>query len=445
MPRTPLQNSIVLIGCRLVDNLLAFLFFAGAARFLGADVFGQFCYAFSIAVLFRSFGDGGLSLLSIREIARRRENTAELAGKMLIIRFALALFLWFLLVGILNVFSMNRSTRTAIFFLTLAFVFILISEVFLDVLRAHEEMHWVTFLTLLHRVLLLLFGLYGLWRGGGLIWLASTYLFVSALHSFINCKFLQYYIKGKLRYSFDWRFMKSVLRQSWAFALSTILGVLNFRLGIYLLSFFSGDVAVGNYGAAHRLVEALIFIPLSITTASFPNFSRLFHISLNQLQRGANAVLKMLFIIALPIALGTTLFARQIILLIFGEGFSHSVIPLQILVWAGFFIFLNCVFMTVLQATDRHRQVAALMAGCVLFHLILNLLLIPLLGEAGAALAALITEVAIGMAFLVAVAQQLNIYPWFQIVLNILMPFNREEISWLKTNGNENFGSDTGL
>jgi len=468
MPKTPLYNSTALLTYRIIDNILAFIFFAVTARLLGSDIFGKFCYAFSIAVLFKTLADWGLSLFTIREIARAREDIAKLAGKISVVRITLTFCLWIFLAAILGLITMDANTRIAICFLALGFSLTLIADVFLDILRAHEEMHWVMFLLLLQRVLLLLFGLYGLIRGWGLIWLVSVYVFVSLIHLLASRKLVRHF-KGKFHYSFDWNFAVFIFRKSWPFALFAIFGVLNFRLGIYLLSFLKGDTAVGYYGAAHRLIEALTFIPLSMATASFPNFSRLFHVSISRLQDGAGTVFKILFVIALPLAIGTTLFARQIILLIYGGKFYHSALPLQILIWAAFFIFLNSVFINVLQAINRDRQVVAIMGGALLFNIILNIVFIRWLSEAGAALAVLIGELILGLFSAAALSSNLNILSWFRkcgkpmvaaiamlfilevfrqinffllvalggvsytVILKLLNPFTKQEMSWLKT------------
>jgi O-antigen/teichoic acid export membrane protein len=100
-----------------------------------------------------------------------------------------------------------------------------------------------------------------------------------------------------------------------------------------MLSLMKGDAAVGLYSAAYQLINALGFIPVAFTAALLPVLSRLHITGQDSLRFAYQKSFKYLLLVALPIAVATTLVADRIILGIYSSGFSeaaHLGDPLQL-------------------------------------------------------------------------------------------------------------------
>ncbi|MBI5555210.1 MAG: flippase [Elusimicrobia bacterium] len=468
MAQPPLFNFTALLFGRVTDNILTIIFYACLARFLNPEMFGLYSLAISIAVFFRVVADFGFSLVTIREIALARENTMEFAGKMVVARIISSILILLLFWSYLRLFSLDKLTNEVFLLLMVTFILLLISDVYLDVLRAHEDMSWVVWAALGQKVLLLGIGLYGLWQGYGLPWVVWSQLFIAILNLGFCAKVVQQ-LKGKFRYALDLKFMDAIIRKAWPFALANILGVLNFRLGIYLLSFLKSKAAVGYFSAPQRLVEALFFIPIAIGAAALPNFVRLHKYSPLRLAAGTGAIFKILMIILFPLVLGTALFTRPLILLFYGENYIPSIMMLKILIWFGLLAYLNCFFVVILQAINAERLVLLLMGLEIIIHTALGIKLITWWGGIGAAVAAIMTESfifiilimilagklvmahglyrlwkALGIiAALIAISALLPtqnvLWPIFinvsgyYIILKRINPFTKEEVSWLRS------------
>jgi len=159
-----------------------------------------------------------------------------------------------------------------------------------------------------------------------------------------------------------------------------------------MLSLMKGNEVVGWYNAAYRLVFILLFIPGIINMAIFPSMSR-FHISSqNSLRLTYEKYFKLMLIIGIPIGIGTTLLADRIILLIFGTGYTQSIIALKILIWTIVLTFAGAAFVRLFESTNRQIIVAKVSVICVVVNVILNLLLIPKFTYVGASIATVITE-----------------------------------------------------
>jgi O-antigen/teichoic acid export membrane protein len=96
-------------------------------------------------------------------------------------------------------------------------------------------------------------------------------------------------------------------------------------------------------------------------------------------------------ILILPIAIITTLFAEQILFLLYGKGFEQAASTLQVLVWTGVMFPVANIFGNALIAS--HRQNIDLWVNSIgaVFNVCLNLILIPRYSHFGAGLATLIS------------------------------------------------------
>jgi O-antigen/teichoic acid export membrane protein len=123
-----------------------------------------------------------------------------------------------------------------------------------------------------------------------------------------------------------------------------------------------------------------------------------FHVSSQDaLRLSYEKYFKYMLVLAVPIGVGTTLLANRIILLIFGNGYTPSVVALQILVWVFVFGCTGSAFYQLLPATNNQRKGMKVAAICMASNIALNLLLIPRYSYAGAGIAAVATQ-GIGLA-----------------------------------------------
>ena len=102
--------------------------------------------------------------------------------------------------------------------------------------------------------------------------------------------------------------------------------------------------------------------------------------------------LKYILIVAYPIAIGVTLFANKIILLVFNEEFTPSIPALQILVWAVFFSYLAHATLYTLNSINRQIIYTKITFLAMVLNVVLNVIFIPLFSFIGASLTTLFTE-----------------------------------------------------
>lgn len=132
----------------------------------------------------------------------------------------------------------------------------------------------------------------------------------------------------------------------------------------------------------------------------FPVFSKLSKSSKKSLQISYSKSFKYLFIIGLPIAVGTSLLAKDIILLFYGIEYSQSILPLQILIWTVPLKYLTAVFIIILISLDKQNLVTKIFFILLIVNVILNVVLMPTFSYIGASFVTIFTEFILLILFL---------------------------------------------
>jgi O-antigen/teichoic acid export membrane protein len=244
---------------------------------------------------------------------------------------------------------------------------------------------------IIERIIVVSLGLFVLFQGYGLIKLVLVILFAGIVNAIISF-FMVIKKFSRPKFELDLEFWRFLIKEGLPFGLVLIFITLYFKIDITMLSLMKGDAVVGWYNASVMMIETLTFIPGIFMISLFPVISRFFVSSKVSLALAYEKSFKYLFILGLPIAVGTTLLADRFILFIYGKDFVNSIIALQILIWALLLIFLNHLLGTILRSINRQMLNAYIAGGAVFANITLNLLLIPPLSYVGAAIATVITE-----------------------------------------------------
>jgi O-antigen/teichoic acid export membrane protein len=162
-----------------------------------------------------------------------------------------------------------------------------------------------------------------------------------------------------------------------------------------MLSFLVGNTVVGFYSAAYNLVLPLSLISSLFLRAIFPNMAQLFNTSKKLLVFCYKKSFKYITIVLIPVVIATILLAPKIIFLLYDKSFTLSILPLQILIIAIYFVAIKILVQTLLCAINKQNLIAFAALTGVIINIILNLLMIPNYGHIGAAVATLITEAAV--------------------------------------------------
>ena len=246
---------------------------------------------------------------------------------------------------------------------------------------------------------------------------AVSWLVVSIVITAIPCLF----IARRLRLSP--RLNVKALRQQVSFGArghaGWLLQVLNHRLDIFIVAYFAGAAAVGQYTIGFNMAELTWWVPVSLGVVLFPKASTLDAESNSLLSA---AVCRRALLVTLLVTLGLLAAGGPLILLLYGRAFEPSLTPFYILLPSGVLYTVHRVLSTSLSAQGMPQ--ASFYGGAVSVPLMigLDIALISRWGITGAAIASDIAY-AVNAAVLLVIFVRVTGLPWSQVLL-----FNRSDV-----------------
>jgi len=414
------KNWLSLSFVAIVSKLLSFILTIYIARYLGDVGLGKYSFALAFTGLFIIFSDIGLSRLTIREVARDKLRAESYLSNAATIKSILSLATFGLIFFIINLLNYPVDTTVVVYIIGLSAILHSFARLFQAIFNAFERMEYETITTAVELLIVVGLGVCVLILGYGLIGLAYVILIASIINVLFSL-FITIKVFTKPKFKIDWKFWKSTVKEALPFGLTTAFVTVYFQIDTVMLSIMKDDAVVGWYNAAYRLIFALMFIPTAFVGSIFPIISRFFVSSQNSLKVAYEKTFKYLIIIGIPLAIGTTILADRIVLIIYGKDFNNSVVALQILIWVALLMFLTYLIGTVLESVNRQGRVSKVAGINALVNVFLNLLLIPKFSFIGASVATVATE-AIGFILLFhSISKHLHAVPLFKLTLKPLI------------------------
>jgi O-antigen/teichoic acid export membrane protein len=385
------KNTSLLFVSTIVNYILGFFITMYTAQYLGASGFGVLSLALSLAAIFAVFTDLGLGTVTTREIARNKSLKDKYLSNTSFLRLGLAVLTFVMLALFVNIVNYPTETKLVIYLIGGSIILNGIAGTFYAIFQAFEEMEFQSISLIINGVIMFVGTLLAIYYHMDILVFALLYIisnFVCLMYTITV-----YIWKHSLpKWNLDKNFIKITMLAALPLSIVSIFTLIAFRVDIVLISFFKSTTDVGWYSASYRLLEVFLFIPMVFTTAVFPIFSQ-FHVSSkDSLKFTYQKSFKYLTILSLPVAVGVTLLAEPIILLIYKASFTPSILVLQILIWTIPITFLNYIFGSILPAMNRQNTLLKITFISMVFNIAVNLVVIPTYSYVGAAVITLLTE-----------------------------------------------------
>jgi O-antigen/teichoic acid export membrane protein len=375
------------LGDRLIEAVVAILL----ARYLGPNGFGLLAFALSFAWLFGMIPGFGMGVFAIRNTSRQPEEISRylangLAGKLLLAAITAALMAGVVLLlhyPWLKCKLLVLSGTLMILETNMRFV--------LSFFQASLRPGYVAGVNLGVRVGWLVTSLAVMFFGGGVTALLGVRVIVVGL-GFALALLLVHVKLQKIRWQFDPRFVVTMLKSSFPFALFRLYGKVYTDIDTVMLSSMAGDVMTGWYAASHKVLRIFNFVPRSFFGAFLPAVSKLAHATPQDLKRMIERAIKYLAMIGLPITGGLCMIAEPLILKFYGPDYREAVGTLRIMAWSLAFGFLNNGMTAAIAALNKEKKASLYLVLGAVFSGASNLIVVPLMGHYGAALTTVLTE-----------------------------------------------------
>ncbi len=386
------KNTLALSIPSVLNPVISFVLVLVISRYLGVQGLGQYSLVLAYQGIFATLAILGLDHLVVREAAKRPEDihviffNAGLFGTASSVVSLLAMNLIIVAMGYERevvqagfVCSLSLAASTGIGYMEAIF-------------RSVEKAEYVTFTYVPENLLRVALCVTLILSGYGIV-----ALFAAILGSRIFAALLMFvfYVKvlGRPGSRFDWGVWRLLAAEAPTFASIAIFSTIHLSLDQIMLSKLQNVDAVGVYSAADRLLTICRTTPVAFAAALLPVLTREYLGGVRQLRKLTADSLRYLFIMTIPIAVGTAILADQIITLIYGAKFSDSISVLRLHIFSLVPFSMAFVLAQVLIATNNQRVDLATNIAAALINFSLNLVFIPMWSGWGAALATLITIV----------------------------------------------------
>ncbi len=413
------KNSLAPIILNLFNRGIDFAFAFIMLRILGPADAGVYYYAIVIFGWFDILTNFGLNTFLTREVARNRDS----AGRYLFNSTALRLGLSAISMPVLLAFLAIRQATVspalesqAIVAIVLLYIGLLpgsISTGLTALFYAFEKAEYPAAITTISTIVKVTLGLGTLLLDWGVVGLAGGAVATNLVTLVVLSWLARPLVRGIFREPVDRPLMRHMMGESWPLMINHLLATVFFKIDIVLMEAINGNAVVGQYSTAYKWLDALNIIPAFLTMALLPVMARQAHEDRAALKRNYTLAVKLLVIVALPVAVVTTFIAEPLIRVLGGDEFLPAGgIALQIMIWSIPIGWINSVTNYVIVALDRQRTLTIAFVVGVAFNLITNLIFLPLYSYRAAAVITIFSEGALFLAFYWIIRQEVGTMRW---------------------------------
>ncbi len=204
---------------------------------------------------------------------------------------------------------------------------------------------------------------------------------------------------GRIQFSWRVRHLWTLTKDSMAFQAGVALVVILNSVDIVLVRALRGNTEAGLYGAAYRLMEAGVLLPvflLSLTVV--PSITRSLAEDKGEASRRCSLYLQHLIIIAVPVGVGGMLVSEPLVTLLLGTEFSaagrvFAILAFNLLAGGLATLFANYI----LLGLHEHKAYIVAVCAAIALNIGLNLVLIPRYGMTAAAATTVLTQLVVAL------------------------------------------------
>lgn len=392
------------VARRVTSNFIWLLLsdvFSGGAIFLGnlyiarvlkTAEFGIFSFALAVSNYMWIAVDLGITLYGTREVAKKPDEAEEILSVLNSMRFFTSIVVFsllFLALTMAHVPPHRESVLLAAGFYVIAYA---LSPDWL--FRGSETMKYLAIGDIITGSFFLSSILFLVRGPENTTWAAFLWSFSTLVGSIGTLYLLWKKLDIRFFFTFSLSKWKGHIRESVYFALIASLMRGYAYIPILLLGFLSTPDQVGIFSAPHRFVYMLNRFNFVFPRAFYPVLASLVG-DIKAFKEANYSLQKIMMAIGLPIGVGGTILARDIIHLLYGSSYIGSTDVFKVLIWVVPIGFVRSSYSNPLLALGLQRLNALATGLSVFITVILNIVLIPIYGIYGAAIACVACEVMI--------------------------------------------------
>lgn len=389
-PRKSLSSNLSwALASKFIELFSGLLSGIVIARGLKAESYGLYTYIVAFYSIFFVFSTFGLEPILMRELSKPNRNRAIFLGSASILQFGILLLL--IPVTLLFFWSTKESLQFKLggTILTLS-TFFVFDRFFHSLLVADLKNKKDGSIQVITK--LLFFGL----RISVFFFQPKLLTFLWVLFAENGFRFLYYYLSYRkiyylkiLKWQIDFRVTRIIFMHALPLLSAGILTILFQRIDLLMIGSIISKSTCGQYSIATIFLAVVIFVPVMIRQTVYPILVQSYKTNQTQFNRQISLLFNATFWYAVIISIVGYFTLPILLKFIYGKEFETAASLSQIVVWQIPFLTMAITSDQWIILKNLQRKAPIRHASGLLVNITLNCILIPSIGEIGAAISSI--------------------------------------------------------
>ena len=386
------KNAAWLIGGRVLQAGINFVLGILTARYLMPSGYGLLSYAAAYTGFFASFCTLGINSVIVKELIDRPKGEGEVLGTALLLRAVSSFLSALTILAIVSFLDKDEPLTIAVVALCTVGVVFSVLDTFKYWFQSRLESRVTAFVALIAHFLTAAYKLYLIVTG------KSVLLFAVASSLDYLCMgvllFIAYRRHGGGRLSFSARYARQLLSKSVHYILPALMISVYAQTDRLMLKQMLSEAEVGYYATAVSLCTSWCFVLSAIVDSMQPGIIEAFRDGeRGEYLRKNRMLYSIMFWLSVLASIFFVILGKPVVQLLYGPDYLPSAAPLRVITWYTAFSYLGVARNAWVICENKQKYLIWIYIPAAAANVLLNILLIPLWGMVGAALASLIAQI----------------------------------------------------
>lgn len=367
--------------------------FPYVSRILLPEGTGKVSFAISVVTYFSMFAQLGIPTYGIKACAGVRDDKDKLSRtvqELMIINLIMCIIAYAGFIIALNYIPRLQQEKTLFIIVSFTIIFNAIGVEWLY--KAVEEYTYITVRSIIFKFIALIAMFVLIHEKSDYVIYGGISIFAACASNVLNFINLRKIVNMRPvgHYNFS-RHIKMIF----VFFAMSVATVIYTHLDTVMLGFMKTDIDVGYYNAAIKIKTILVSIVTSVSAVLLPRSSYYVKKGLmNEFYEITQKALNFVLLISIPMAVYFILFARYGVLFLSGSAYEGAIVPMQVIMPTLVFIGMtNVIGIQMMIPLGKEKQVLYSEIVGAVIDTVINIVLIPKYGAAGAATGTLVAEI----------------------------------------------------
>ena len=385
------KNFSWLISGKIVQMIISLIVGLLTARYLGPSNYGLINYSTTYITFFAALCTLGISSVIVKNFTDKPDEVGTTLGTTLFLRIISSVISGLIIVGIVSVIDKGEPLTLAVTAIVCISLLFQPFDAFNYWFQYKYKAKVIAIVSLAAYVSVAMFRAVLLFQGRDVRWFAFAtaldYLVVALLITLAYVKHNGPRLKVSLAKGTE------LLASSYHFILSSLMVAIYGYTDKFMLKQMLNETEVGYYSTATAICGMWVFVLQAVIDALYPTIMTLYNQDKNAFERKNRQLYAIVFYVGIGVSIIISIFAPLGIRILYGNDYLPATLPLRIVTWYTAFSYLGVARNAWIVCEGKQKYLKYMYVLAAVINICLNLIMIPIIGTAGAALASLITQV----------------------------------------------------